>query len=1031
MAAEDVKRKLTAIFSADVVGYSRLMGEDEVATVQTLTSHKETMRKMIRQFRGRLVDSVGDNLMAEFTSVVDAVQCAVEVQQVLSKKNEDLPDNRRMFFRIGINLGDVIEEGDRLYGDGVNIASRVESLAEEGGISLSGTAYDQLGKKLPLGYEYLGEQSVKNIDKPVRVYRVLTEAEAAGKVIGEERPRPRKWPRSAIAAVVVLLIIAGTFAIWNFYFRPPPIEPASKEKMAFELPDQPSIAVLPFKNLSGDQEQEYVADGITENIITALSKTPKMFVIASNSVFTYKGKPVKVQQVAEEMGVRYVLEGSFQRSGDRLRINAQLIDAIEGHHLWAERYDRDVKDMFAIQDEITMKIVIGMEVKLTEGEAARAHAKGTVNLEAYLKDLQGREHLRKVTKDDNMLARKLLEEAIALDPNFPSPYVGLAYTYMVAVPRGWSDSPRRSLAKADELAQKAIALDDSLDMAHALVGRLYCYKRQYEKAISEGERAIALSPNNSSNMAMLAGILMLAGKAEDAVKWAEKAVRINPKPPLLYMFILGSAYGDAGRYEDAIKTYKKVVKQNPNFDLVPVRLPAVYMLAGYEDEARAAIEELLKNNPKLCIEAVKASLKRRMFKSENIYAHVIEGLRKAGLPDEPPLPLPDKPSIAVLPFVNMSGDPEQEYFSDGLTEEIITALSKTPKMFVIARTSSFKYKGKEVDVRTVGRELGVRYVLEGSVRRSKDHLRITAQLVDAKTGSHLWAERYERGLKDIFAIQDEITMKIIIDLQVKLTEGEQARIWGKKAKNLDVYLKSLKAVAHLSKGTREGIIRHGQLGQEIVNMAPESMVGYRLLAWNNWYLAMGGRAPQESIAKALKLVKKALEMDEFDSQSHTLLGSLYLVMRQYEKAIAAGERAVALNPNGAFEHDMLGNTLNFSGRPDEAIGHLKQALRLNPFPDYYYFRHLGQSYMQKGQYDQALAEYRKALHRSPDSKPVHIYLVVIYILLDRQKEAGAAAKKLLEINPKFSVEGVSKALPYKNEPDLKLVVNALRKAGLK
>jgi adenylate cyclase len=523
----------------------------------------------------------------------------------------------------------------------------VESLAEGGGISISGTAYDQLGKKLPLGYEYLGEQTVKNIEKPVRVYRILTEAEAAGKVIGEIRPKTTQLRGVAIGAVAVLIIVAGALAIWNFYLRPD-VEPASLERMAFALPDKPSIAVLPFKNLSGDQEQEYLADGISENIITTLSKTPKMFVIASNSVFTYKGKPIKVQQVAEEMGVRYVLEGSLQKSGDRLRINAQLIDAIEGHHLWAERYDRQMKDLFAIQDEITMKILTAMEVKLTEGEAAKAHAKGTVNLEAYLKDLQGREHLRKLTKEDNMIARKLLEEAIALDPNFPSPYVGLAYTYMIAVPRGWTDSPRRSLAKAEELAQKAIALDDSLDMAHALVGRLNSYKRQYEKAISEGKKAVALGPNNSGNMAMLAINLRVAGKAEEAVKWAEKAVRINPKPPLLYMALLGYAYGDAGRYEDAITTYKKVLKQNPNYDLVPVRLSAVYMLAGHKDEARAAVEELLKKNPKLCIESVKASLKRRMYKSENIYAHVIEGLRKAGLPETPPLPLPDKPSTGVF-----------------------------------------------------------------------------------------------------------------------------------------------------------------------------------------------------------------------------------------------------------------------------------------------------------------------------------------------------------------------------------------------
>jgi len=336
MAAGDVKRKLSAIFSADVEGYSRLMGEDELATIETLTSHKETMAKLIRQYRGRVVDSTGDNLLSEFGSVVDAVQCAVEVQQVLSSKNETLPENRRMYFRIGINLGDVVEEDERIYGDGVNVAARVESLAKGGGISISGTAYDQLGKKLPLGYEYLGEQSVKNIEKPVRVYRVLTEAEAAGKVIGEIRPKTKQLRGAAIGGVVVLILVAGALAIWNFYLNPP-FEPASEEKMAFALPDKPSIAVLPFVNMSEDPKQEYFSDGLTEEIITALSKVPKVFVIARNSTFSYKGKSVKVNQVAEELGVRYVLEGSVRKAGDRVRITAQLIDAIKGHHLWAER----------------------------------------------------------------------------------------------------------------------------------------------------------------------------------------------------------------------------------------------------------------------------------------------------------------------------------------------------------------------------------------------------------------------------------------------------------------------------------------------------------------------------------------------------------------------------------------------------------------------------------------------------------------------------------------------------------------------
>jgi TolB-like protein/class 3 adenylate cyclase len=510
MATGDVKRKLTAIFSADVEGYSRLMEEDELATVETLTSHKEIMGKLIKQYRGRVVDSTGDNLLAEFGSVVDAVQCAVEVQQVLSAKNDALPENRRMNFRIGINSGDVIEEGELIYGDGVNVAARVESLAEGGGISISGTAYDQLGKKLPLGYEYLGEQTVKNIEKPVRVYRVLTETEAAGKVIGEEKLKPRQWRWAAIGGVVVLILVAGALAIWNFYLRPP-FEPASVEKMAFPLPDKPSIAVLPFLNMSEDPKQDYLADGITENIISALSKIPEMFVIARNSVFTYKGKLVKVKKVSEDLGVRYVLEGSVQKSGDRVRVTAQLIDATKGHHLWSDRYDRVLKDIFSVQDEITQKIVVELQVQLTAGEQARSRVP-TQNLKAWEYATKGYGLFLRYTKEDNAKARGLFERALEVDPDYAFSLIMLAWTYFVDARFGYTKSPSDSLERAVELARKASAIDDTLPRVHSLWCTIYLIHRQYDKSISEGEKSISLGPNNAANHALLAQTMVYTGR---------------------------------------------------------------------------------------------------------------------------------------------------------------------------------------------------------------------------------------------------------------------------------------------------------------------------------------------------------------------------------------------------------------------------------------------------------------------------------------------------------------------------------------
>jgi len=584
------------------------------------------MKLLVQQHQGRVVDSPGDNILAEFASAVDAVNCAVKIQEDLEESNAALSENRKMQFRIGINIGDVVQDAGRIYGDGVNVAARIEGLAEPGGICISRGVCDHVKKKLKLGFEYLGEHAVKNISEPVRVYKVLMEFEYAGEVIGEERPKPKQWRFASVVSAVALMVVAGAFSVWHFYFQPPPIEAASIENMGHPLPDKPSIAVLPFENMSEDPKQEYFSDGISEDIITALSKTDQLFVIARDSTFIYKGKPVKVKQVAEELGVRYVLEGSVRKTEDRVRITAQLIDAISGHHLWANSYDRD--------------------------------------------------------------------------------------------------------------------------------------------------------------------------------------------------------------------------------------------------------------------------------------------------------------------------------------------------------------------------------------------------------------------LKDIFALQDEITKKIVTALQIKLTEGEQARMWNKEIENLDVFLKRMESLSVFRKGTIESNIRYGQISKEIIDMAPEASLGYRCLGWHNWMNVMYGKSPRESKAKAFKLAKKALSLDESNALSHALLGNVYLLMRKYEKAIAAGERAVELEPNGAMIHGLLGMTLYYAGRPDEAIGYLNQGIRLNPFPAYWYFTMLGRSYMLKGQYEEALTEFKKALHRSPDALTNHRYLAAIYVLLDRQEEAEAAAKKVLELHPSFSVKRYAKIVPYKNPADLKLSVDALRKAGL-
>ena len=628
VTSQEIKRKLVAILSADVKGYSRLMGEDEKGTVRTLNAYKKVMTNLIQQHHGRVVDAPGDNVLAEFASVVDAVECAVGIQKELKTRNGELPQNRRMEFRIGINLGDVIEEEGRIYGDGINIAARLENLSEAGGICISGTAFDQIKNKLNLGYEYLGEQTVKNLLEPVRVYKVLSEPEASGKVIGQKKVKPIQWQRFAVGLVVAVIALIAAVVVWRLYFAPvPKYEVASKEKMVFPLPDKPSIAVLPFVNMSEDPKQEFFADGMTEEIITALSKSPNLFVIASNSTFTYKGKPVKVKQVSEELGVRYVLEGSIQRSGDHIRINAQLIDALTGRHLWAERYDRDLKDIFAIQDEITMKIITALQVKLTSGEMIHVLAKGAKNIDAFTKYLQAVDLWTRLTKETNAKAKKLLEEAIALDPEYPGPYIGLAKTYGMDVFLGTTESPDQSLARAFEFAQKAISLDNTNGAAYSVLSWLYATKRQYEKAIAESERAVSLNPNSAESYMRLGLVLAYAGRAEEGIPYMQNALRLNPFPSCNYFSNLATIYSAAGHYEKAIDAAKKALQCEPNSQIPYRSLAISYIRLGRDEEARAAAAEILRINPKFSLEGY---AKVAPF-TQPLAGQMIEDLRKAGL----------------------------------------------------------------------------------------------------------------------------------------------------------------------------------------------------------------------------------------------------------------------------------------------------------------------------------------------------------------------------------------------------------------
>jgi adenylate cyclase len=562
LVVEGFKRRLSAILSADVKGYSRLMSDDEEHTVSLITAYRQFIAELISKHRGKVVDSPGDNILAEFGSALNAVLSAVEIQSDLKKRNDDLPENRRMIFRIGINLGEVIVKGDRIYGDGVNIAARIEGVADPGGVCISRSIYEQIKNKIDQGFEYLGEQAAKNIADPIQIYRVLIDS--VNKV------------------------------------------PTLSKKL--RLPDKPSTVVLPFENMSADSEQDFFCDGITEEIITGLATVPQLFVIARNSSFAFKGKHVKVQQVSKEFGVKYVLEGSVRKSSNRVRITAQLIDAIAGNHLWAERYDRELGDIFALQDEITMKIVTALQVKLTVGEQARLWARRTDNLDAYLKYLTARSRFAHGKIDNYSLVRRIAEESITLDKEYSVPYVLIAWTHYYDAKQGSSESRGKSFEKAKLLAQKAQELDDLYPDTHILMGFIHLYQKQFQEALIAGKKAIALGPNNAEAHVIMAHILRFTGKFEEATTMIQKALRLQPYYPSFYLTELGMCFYYTCRYREAVEMAKEFLNMAENqgdLELLyfgHALLAMSYTRMGLDEDARLAASRVLHYFPKYSLE---------------------------------------------------------------------------------------------------------------------------------------------------------------------------------------------------------------------------------------------------------------------------------------------------------------------------------------------------------------------------------------------------------------------------------------------
>ena len=549
---------------------------------------------------------MGDGTLLEFGSVVDAVNFAVDVQRAVARHNSGVPEDRRITYRMGINIGDIIVEGDDIYGDGVNIAARLEGLAEPGGICIADSVYNQIEGKVDLAFEDLGNQEVKNIPKPVWVFRVrLDRPGDGGRVASAAKvKRTLRGPLAAGALLVVLLLVAGAL-VWQRPWEDRE-EPASVEAMALPLPDEPSIAVLPFTNLSDDPEQEYFADGMAEDLITDLSKISGLFVIARNSSFSYKGLNVKVRQVAEELGVRYVLEGSVRRAGDQVRINTQLIDAITGGHVWAERYDRQLNDIFAVQDAIAAQVVQALQLHLTEVDGNHeSKAPTTTSLEAYESVLRARKLLTRFERRAATEGKGLLEHTIKLDPSYVEAYSLLGLYYFDEW-RLWGKNRGKNLSSALELAKTAVELDPLDPGPHVLLAQIYQFSREFDAANREADRALALQPRDAVTLGNLGSMLRYAHRAEEAAEAVERAIRLDPFHPPNYLEWLGDAYLLLGRYDDCLQATGRGVALDPDFVALHVVAAECHAALGNEDKAREAGARILRANPRFTLKAFAA-----------------------------------------------------------------------------------------------------------------------------------------------------------------------------------------------------------------------------------------------------------------------------------------------------------------------------------------------------------------------------------------------------------------------------------------
>jgi adenylate cyclase len=1004
MAENVVRQRLAAILAADVAGYSRLMGDDERATIDAINSCRAVFREQIEANGGRVVDMAGDSVLAIFDTAIGAFTTAMAAQERLGDLNADVAVERRMLWRIGVNTGDIHEQDDgTVYGDGVNVAARLEALAEPGGICLSDKVHTEVRGKIDRGFADLGDHEVKNIAEPVRAYRVL----AAGEVAPAKPNRIRLLALAGTAAVVAIIVAF----LWPGEYddsSPDVVETATPDGALPPLPSGPSIAVLPFDNLGGDPEQEYFADGLTEDILTRLAAFSDLKVIARNSSFQYKGEAVDVRDVGRDLGAAFVLEGSVRRDATSIRISAQLLDAKDGAHVWQQTYDRDLSagNIFAIQDEITEQVAAaigGPAGAITASRIERMQGGVTDDLRSYECVLLAHEYARSMTAELHLSARECLVDVVAREPNNVEALANLGQIYIEEIWSGFNprDAGPTSLEAAFEVLNRAVKLSPDHSLARKVLAVAFYSDGDAEQFQDEARKAIALNPNDINNVAEMAMWIGYSGDWEGSKALSERVRRLVGEAPNWHNWTEFNYHYRDKDYAAAATSARATLEIEHWAS--PWYLALAYAGMGETEKAMEALAKARTLDPNLDTETVREMVDY-LFLDQTHIALLMDGHAQLLVLEESQAT--QRPVIAVLPFDNMSGDPEQEYFADGITEDIITRLSRFPDLKVIARNSSFQYKGEAVDVRDVGADLGATHVVEGSVRRAEGELRVTVQLLAVADGAHLWAESYDRNydVGSIFDIQDEITGQIvstIADTHGVLDRAALLTVQPARPESLDTYECILVARGYQGSANAEKA-QQARLCLEAVTVSDSTYAE----AWA-WLAFMYNEhilywSPEDATLtdRAQAAAHRAIELDPANQRAHLVNALLYFARRDCVHFSTEATDALAANPNHTETlMEVAWRTMSCGGW-DQAADLMRKVLDLDQQALPYPHGLLSLDCYRRQEYECALSEAVQA--EVPGFYYSYMELSLAYVGLGRLEDARAAPQKIIALNPEFA-----------------------------